>query len=362
MKLKRVFACFMSLLVLLSLAACGGNGGSSGNGSSSGNGGSSGGSGVSASDYSAENPMVLRFAGQSAEQTLIYYAHVNICEKVKEATNGALVIEYYPNNQLGDYTQVFDELIMGTIDMGCISPSDNINPLMNAAQVPALAATYEGMAEICGEGGFISDLCISEIEKLDLVCPGLFFNGMSGIGTVKEAADPANAAVDKGLIVRTPALITWQAGIEGLGFRTSALPYSDIFSSIQTGVIDGYGGGMPHTALKAFSDVVKYYYDYNLNAEFLPFLISKKTWDKLPAEWQEIITNACKEACAQSFIDVKEYEDECMAELTEKGIEVVTFTDEEREAYLDIMRSKAWPQLEEIYGAEFFSQLRESLA
>lgn len=356
MKLKRVFACFMSLLVLLSLAACGGNGGSSGNG------GGSGGSGVSASDYSAENPMVLRFAGQSAEQTLIYYAHVNICEKVKEATNGALVIEYYPNNQLGDYTQVFDELIMGTIDMGCISPSDNINPLMNAAQVPALAATYEGMAEICGEGGFISNLCISEIEKLDLVCPGLFFNGMSGIGTVKEAADPANAAVDKGLIVRTPALITWQAGIEGLGFRTSALPYSDIFSSIQTGVIDGYGGGMPHTALKAFSDVVKYYYDYNLNAEFLPFLISKKTWDKLPAEWQEIITNACKEACAQSFIDVKEYEDECMAELTEKGIEVVTFTDEEREAYLDIMRSKAWPQLEEIYGAEFFSQLRESLA
>lgn len=362
MKLKRVFACFMSLLVLLSLAACGGNGGSSGNGSSSGNGGGSGDSGVSASDYSAENPMVLRFAGQSAEQTLIYYAHVNICEKVKEATNGALVIEYYPNNQLGDYTQVFDELIMGTIDMGCISPSDNINPLMNAAQVPALAATYEGMAEICGEGGFISNLCISEIEKLDLVCPGLFFNGMSGIGTVKEAADPANAAVDKGLIVRTPALITWQAGIEGLGFRTSALPYSDIFSSIQTGVIDGYGGGMPHTALKAFSDVVKYYYDYNLNAEFLPFLISKKTWDKLPAEWQEIITNACKEACAQSFIDVKEYEDECMAELTEKGIEVVTFTDEEREAYLDIMRSKAWPQLEEIYGAEFFSQLRESLA
>lgn len=306
--------------------------------------------------------MTLRFAGQSAEQTLIYYAHVDICEKIKEATNGALVIEYYPNNQLGDYTQVFDELIMGTIDMGCISPSDNINPLMNAAQIPALAATYEDMAEVCGDGGFISNLCISEIEKLDLVCPGLFFNGMSGIATVKAATDPANAAVDKGLIVRTPALITWQAGIEGLGFRTSALPYSDIFSSIQTGVIDGYGGGMPHTALKAFSDVIEHYYDYNLNAEFLPFLISKKTWNKLPAEWQEIITNTCKEACAQSFADVEAYENECMEELAEKGIDVVTFTDEEREAYLNIMRDKAWPQLEEIYGSEFFSQLRENLA
>lgn len=349
MKMKRMLALLMCLLMLLTLAACGGRTGDSS------------GSGSSVSDYSAENPLILRFAGQSAEQTLIYFAHVALCEKVKEATGGALILEYYPNNQLGDYTQVFDELIMGTIDMGCISPSDNINPLMNAAQIPALAATYEDMAEICGDGGFISNLCISEIEKLDLVCPGLFFNGMSGIATVKAVKDPADAAADKGLIVRTPALITWQAGIEGLGFRTSALPYSDIFSSIQTGVIDGYGGGMPHTALKAFVDVIKYYYDYNLNAEFLPFLISKKSWDKLPAEWQQILLDACKETCAQSFIDVKEYEDECLAELTEKGIEVVVFTDEERAAYLDIMRDRAWPQLEEIYGADFFSQLREKL-
>ncbi len=361
MKLKRMFAFVMSLLMVFSLAACGSNGSGSGN-SGAGSSGGSGETGVSASDYSAENPMVLRFAGQSPEQTLVYFAHVGICEKVKEATDGALVIEYYPNNQLGDYTQVFDELIMGTIDMGCIAPSDNVNPLMNAAQIPALAATYEGMAEICGEGGYISNLCISEIEKLNLVCPGLFFNGMSGIATVKATTEPANAAVDKGLIVRTPALITWQAGIESLGFRTSALPYSDIFSSIQTGVIDGYGGGMPHTALLAFSDVISYYYDYNLNAEFLPFMISKKTWDKLPVEWQEIVTNACKEACAESFVDVQEYEMGCLEDLTEKGIEVVTFSDEERAAYVEIMREKAWPQLEEIYGEEFFSNLRANLA
>ena len=51
-----------------------------------------------------------------------------------------------------------------------------------------------------------------------------------------------------------------------------------------------------------------------------------------------------------------------MDQLKEKGIEVVTFTDEERTAYLDIMRSKAWPQLEEIYGAEIFKQLKENLA
>lgn len=348
--MKRILTLVMSIVMVLTMAGCG----SKKEETSA--------PAASANEYTAENPMVLRFAGQSAEQTLIYDAHVAICEKVKEATNGALIIEYYPNNQLGDYTQVFDELIMGTIDMGCISPSDNINPLMNAAQIPALAATYEGMAKICGDGGFVSDLCISEIEKLDLVCPGLFFNGMSGIATIKPVVEPANAEVDKGLIVRTPALITWQAGIEGLGFRTSALPYSDIFSSIQTGVIDGYGGGMPHTALKAFSDVVKYYYDYNLNAEFLPFMISKKTWDKLPTEWQNIIMDACKEACAQSFIDVKEYEEGCMDQLKEKGIEVVTFTDEERAAYLDIMRSKAWPQLEKIYGAEIFKQLNENLA
>jgi len=351
--MRRLIALVMSLLVVLSMVGCGSKKEETPNSAAS---------NASANEYTAENPMILRFAGQSAEQTLIYYAHVELCEKVKEATNGALVIEYYPNNQLGDYTQVFDELIMGTIDMGCISPSDNINPLMNAAQIPALAATYEDMAEVCGEGGYVSNICISEIEKLGLVCPGLFFNGMSGIGTTKAVNEPANAEVDKGIIVRTPSLITWQAGIESLGFRTSALPYSDIFSSIQTGVIDGYGGGMAHTALKAFSDVVKYYYDYNLNAEFLPFMISKKTWDKLPAEWQTIIMDACKEACAQSFIDVKKYEDDCMEQLKEMGIEVVTFTDEERAAYLEVMRTKAWPQLEEVYGSEFFAQLKNNLA
>lgn len=349
--MKKGVVLVMLLVMLASLAGCGGTQKEQVDSGTN-----------DASAYTAENPLVLRFAGQSAEETLIYYAHVELCEKVKEATDGALIIEYYPNNQLGDYTQVFDELIMGTIDMSCTSPSDNIDPLMNAAQIPALAATYEEMQAICGEGGFISETSISAMEKLGLVCPGLFFNGMSGIATSKAVQSPADATVDKGIIVRTPSLITWQAGIEGLGFRTSALPYSDIFTSIQTGVIDGYGGGMPHTALMAFSDVVKYYYDYNLNAEFLPFMISQKTWDKLPAEWQDILMDACKEACEQSYIDVKAYEDDCLAQLQEKGIEVVTFTDEEREAYLGVMRDFAWPQLEEIYGAEFFDELRENLA
>ncbi len=365
--MKRFVAAALAATMLTSLTACGGSGSNTVQTTAApaqteaalpkaDSGSTSGGD-----EYTAENPMVLRLAGQSGLETLIHYACVDFCDRVKDRTDGKLVIEFYPNNQLGDYTQVFEEIIMGTVDMGIISPNDAIDPLTLAYNVPGLSATYDGVAEICGEGGYMYDVAKGAIEKLGMKVLGLYFNGMMGIATSKPLKEPADPSVDKGIIIRSPALATMQLACESIGFRTSALPFSEIFSSMQTGVVDGYYGGMPHTALKSFPEVVKYYYDYNLGAEFLPITISNKTWEKLPEEWQTIIQEEAKKTCEDSFVNCKDYEDQCLEDLAADGKEIITFTDEERANYLQGVRDNCWPKLEEVYGKEFFDGLREAV-
>ena len=307
--------------------------------------------------------LVLRFSGHSALGTPATEYSTALCDEVAEETDGALVIEYYPYHQLGDSLQVFDEVIMGTIDMAMCGANDSVCVLATSTLIPALATSYEDMEKLLQEGSYIDGVIGDALDAVGIKYLGTFFGGITGVATNKEAKAPADPTVSKGVTIRSPTTTTFQAGLDALGFRAVSLGYSEIFSSLQTGVIEGYGGGMPHTVLTSFSEVITHYYDYNICSEGLPMMISKKTWDeKLSQEYQNLLTDKFHKIIGESFGVYKAYEDDCSAQLREMGIEVVTFTDAERSAYEDHVREVAWPKLEDIYGKEFFDGLREAVA
>ena len=339
------------------LTGCGG-------GSSSG--GASGGSSASASSGgasggSSDEVVTLRFAGQSPESSPAYAESEWFCEKVKEDSNGTLIIEFYPYNQLGDSAQVYEEIIMGTIDMGLINPQETITPLAAVGKIPGIAFSEEEFKEYFGPGSYCDTVTNQALADVGVRCFGTYFGGITGIATNKEAKEPANPDVPKGVLVRSPASTAYTSAILALGFEATPMAYSEIYTSMQTGIVDGYGGGMPHTVIASFGDLVKYYYDYNIVSEALCAMINEDVYSKLSPEHQKILGDNYAELVARSYSAFGDYEEGCMDQLEESGVTVVKFTEEERQAYVEKVRETSWTALEDVYGKEFFDGLRKEM-
>lgn len=291
-----------------------------------------------------------------------YNQAVAVKEYVEEHTNGELTITIYPANQLGDWTQVFDELMMGSIDMAISSVGENYDPILCSTILSYLSYDYESCREYLSPSSFIYQRTDESLDNLGIKFLGFSMSGFDGIGTKNEIKDPETPGADKDTLIRVSSSDSTKFAAEALGFRTSTLPFTDTYSAIQTGVVDGWVGAPAYEHYLSFRDVENYYYDYNLYAEVLDIMVSKMTWDSLTEEQQTVIAEAMAQASETSFVDAEAGDELYKQKLEEEGITVVRFDTDQLQAFADYVRKNAWPKLEQAYGAEFMAQLMESVA
>ena len=120
--MKKIMALLLvTMLSVFALTACGQN--------DSGNGGDVG-SGDTGKVYN------FRVAAQESDEHNDVKALRRAAEAIAEKTDGHVNLTIYPSNQLGDYTQVYDEVIAGTIDMACISIPTTYDSRLEMLTIP----------------------------------------------------------------------------------------------------------------------------------------------------------------------------------------------------------------------------------
>lgn len=283
-----------------------------------------------------------------------------IKEKVETGTDGRIEIKLYPANQLGDYTQVFEEIRKGTIEAGLIFVPSQFDTTLELGSLPYLAENYEQIRKELSPGSFVCDTVEASLEKLGVKQIRIFAEGFVGYGTSKMPEDPADPSVDKGILVRVPSLAVYKQNAEDLGFRTTTIPYADTFSAMQTGVCDGWVGGSPQINYQVFGDVIKYYLPYNCNFDQTAFLVNLELWNSLSTEEQQLFVDAVNEEADQSFESCKEEDEKYLKEMRDKGIEIYEFTDDELKQLAEYSRSTTWPKLKDRFGEDLINNLLES--
>lgn len=313
---------------------------------------------------SAEAPAAareLRLSMPVPEGSDSYNQALAAKEYIEEKTNGELTITLYPADQLGDWTQVFDELMMGSIDMAISNIPESYDPILGITSLAYVTYDYDSCRRVFSSDSFLVETVGDSLENLGIKFFGFSVSGFDGIGTKNEIVNPTAIGEDKGALIRVPTLDTVKYPLEHLGFRTSSIPYTDTYSSIQTGVVDGWIGAPAYQHYLGYRDVENYYYAYNSLCEVFCVMVSKSTWDTLTPEQQQIMTEALQQAAADSIDDAEKGDETYMQMLEESGITVVRFEEEELAAMADSVRTNVWPRFEDTYGQEFMNQLRESL-
>lgn len=308
-----------------------------------------------------DETITLRLATQHPVNHMAHTSAEAIKDRIETESKGRIQVQIYPANQLGDWTQVFEEIMRGTIDIAHISVPETFDPRITAGFLPYLAKDYDELKTVFAKDSYLNKQMAKFHEDMGVKFLGYYCEGFSGIGVANPVKEPAKMGADKDSLVRVPSIDAFKLPTEALGFRTSTIPYSDTFAAMQTGVVDGWIGGPPNLNYLTFRDVIKHYYQYNLTHECTQYLMNMDKYKALSEEDQKLIIAAFNEQSEKS-IDLAKAEDEKYKKLLkEEGIEVVEFSAEELDAMADYVRGNIWPKLTEKYTEELIKGLQNSL-
>ncbi|MCF7935905.1 MAG: TRAP transporter substrate-binding protein DctP [Synergistales bacterium] len=305
--------------------------------------------------------VTLKFSGQQPADHPATAMMKQIAKDIEEKSDGRMEVKVYPANQLGDYELVYEEMIKGTIAMSCQSVPSQFDPRMELVYINGYLRSYEQAEEIFATDGWLRKKMNEFNERLGVKLLGFYLEGMIGTGLNKAANEPLNPDVDKGAMIRVPNMAVYKLAAQAMGYRTVSIPWSDVYQSMQTGVVDGENGFSISAAYTWLGDVLTHYYATNYSAEVLNFMISAKTWEKLSDENKAVIAEVIDKAAAKSIENAKARDEEFLDKMREKGIEVHTYTEEELKPIAEACAS-TWTELEDRMGKELMDEFRKHMA
>ncbi|WP_339230500.1 TRAP transporter substrate-binding protein [Oceanobacillus sp. FSL K6-2867] len=290
---------FISMLIFVAmlLAACGGSSEEDGTGDANG----------------STETKTLRLAENHPDDYPTAIGDKEFARLVKEKTEGRYEIEVYSGGQLGEESEVLEQAQLGTIDLARVNaiPLTQFSQDIGVLSMPYLFEDEEAKWEkLNGEVG--QDL-LATLDGSNLV--GLAFYD-SGERSFYNSERPIEKPEDMaGLKIRVQNSELAIDIVETLGASATPMEYGEVYSALQTGVIDGAENNFPSYYTSNHYNVSKYFTvnGYQGNPEVL--LASESLWNELSDEDKEAFREAALESVA--------VQREAWAELTEEAREAV---------------------------------------
>ena len=355
-KIKKIVVLALSVAIVAMFTACGGSS-SGGSAASSGSASASAASG-SASAAADGQTYELRLATMYPAEHEMTVSVQAACDKIEEETGGAVKIQIYPSDQLGDYTAVYEEIMKGTIDMGVETIVTTYDPTLEMLTIPYLASSYQEAKDVfCNPDSYFYQTVKEHQEALGVETLGIYISGSMGIGASKHLDNVMDPNTAKSDLIRCPSMDSYLWTAEGFGFKTVTVPYSELYTALQTGVCDGWVGGGAYVNYISFRDVLKYFADARYLYEQVVCTINKDLFDGMPAEYQEIIQNAITES-TYSFTDqMEDLDTQAMKDMSDMGIEIYSPTEEEYDTMKTYFKENVWPKYENTLDKAVYDSL-----
>jgi tripartite ATP-independent transporter DctP family solute receptor len=247
-------------------------------------------------------------------------AVVRMGKKLETATSGRLTIQMYPSMQLGGEKEMIEQAQVGALHMARISvgPMGPIVPELNVFNLPFMFRDNAHMEKVID--GPIGDEMLKKLSEHPTA--GLIGLCWMNAGTrnVYNSKHPIKSVEDlKGLKIRMMGNPVFVDTMNSLGGNGIAMGYDQLINALQTGVVDGAENNEPSYANGQHYRYAKYYSmtGHLMIPEILVF--SKKAWNTLSKEDQDLIRKVAGEAQQEARGLWYEMEKKSIAQMKEAG-------------------------------------------
>lgn len=273
----------------------------------------------------AQAKVVLRLAETHAQDYPTTKGDYEFARLVKERSGGRIEIQVYPGSQLGQETAVIQQVQFGAIDLTrvSISPLASFVPKLDAFQMPYVYRDEDHMWKVL-KGQIGNDL-LKSLEPFGFIGLGWFESGSRSFYNSKRAIKtPADL---KGLKIRVQESELMMGLVSSFGAVPTPMPFGEVYSALQTGVVDGAENNWPSYFSTSHYEVAKY---FTLDEHTrVPEIIigSKISLGRLSKADQDLIRKAAADAVDFQRKAWADYEKVSIDKVTAAGSQITKITD-----------------------------------
>ncbi len=264
---------------------------------------------------------VLKLAHILDPSHSVHKAMTFMAEQVEKKSGGKLIIQIYPSGQLGAERETLELLQIGSLAITKVSAAvmEGFIEDYKALGLPYLFKDKEHTYRVL-DGDIGKNILLS---GEDIWLRGLcFYDAGSRSFYTKEK--PVNSPADlKGMKIRVMKSITAVKMVQSLGGSPTPIAWGELYTALQSGVVDGAENNPPSFYLSRHYEVCKYYSldEHTTIPDVL--LISKIIWDKLSKEEQKWVQEAADESVVYQRVLWKESEQEALEGVQKAGVKVI---------------------------------------
>ncbi|RKL65055.1 hypothetical protein CR203_22960 [Salipaludibacillus neizhouensis] len=282
---------------------------------------------------------------------------IAVTEKFKEIVEAnsedRITIEIHPSGELGGQSELIQSLQIGSLEMtindaGVLS---NFAPKVGVLDLPYTFNDYEHVHAVLDSP--VTEKLESELDAIGIKSIGWVDSAFRDLLLNKEISSIED--VD-GLKVRVPDAPQYLRTVESWGAAATPISWGDLYTSLETGVVDGFEGSAESIYASALHEVVGYRVPTEHIFTVLSLNISKIVFEELSSEDQKLIEEAGREAAIYGRDLAMERDVEYKEKLAEEGLQLIDIDKAAfKEAAMNFVNSYA----QEIEVTDYLEEIRE---
>jgi C4-dicarboxylate-binding protein DctP len=269
-------------------------------------------------------------------------------QRVNDEMNGKACMEVFPNSTLYDDNKVLEALLLGDVQMAApsLSKFEKFTKKFRIFDLPFLfqdiAAVERFQASEAGQK------LLNSMRRKGLQGLAYWHNGMKQLSATKPLLEPSDAA---GLKFRIQASDVLKAQFEAIGANPQKMAFSEVYGSLQTGVIDGQENTWSNIYGKKFFEVQDGVTESNHGVIDYLVVTSREWWSGLPGGVRDQLVGILAKVTAERNAESTAINEDNKQLIIKAGFEVRTLTPGQRVKWVEAMRP-VWKQFEGDIGAD----------
>ena len=271
-------------------------------------------------------------------------------------TQGRVVIELFPNNQLGSDSDMMSQIRSGALELATF-PGTVMSTLIPVTAITGVGFAFSSYDKVwAAMDGAVGNHIRAGIEKVGLVPFATVWD--NGFRQITTSTKPIRTPEDlKGFKIRVPVVPLWVTMFKTLGAAPVSLPLSEAYLALQTKVADGQENPLALIESAKFFEVQKFCSLTNHSWDGFWFVAGGKVWKTVPADLQQVIAKHVNAAARKQRDDIARANTDLQKQLESKGL---AFNTVDNAAFQKaLVAGGFYTQAKEKFGPEAWALLQQ---
>ncbi len=306
---------------------------------------------LGAAGFSLAEPIKIRFSHVVAPTTPKGQAADMFARLANERLKGKVEVQVFPNSQLYTDKKVLDALSSGSVEMAAPSTAKFTSwvPQLQLFDLPFMFKSREVLYQAVD--GEVGQKMFKLLGKKNMLGLAMWDNGFKQIGNnIREIKKPADVSGIKFRIMSSKVL---ESQFKTVGGNPQVMPFSEVYSGLEQGVIDGQENTWSNMYSKKFFEVQKYITETNHGYLGYFVVTNAQFWEHLPPDVRTELESILKEVTAWIRENAYKINQDMKQKIIDSGkTKVTTLTEEEKDAFRKAFKP-VQDEFRDVIGAEY---------